>query len=169
MNGNPDKVEPAGDAWNGEDFSVVNSPGLRLDPRVLDRVYPAAVAGHALAFTYEDRSRDGGATLTWNPVPATMPGVRDLVGTGQYAVLVWRSSDAADVPTEVRLPASFTGAVTVVSDVAARTEPRRLLLTAAGGAGALHYALVANGPAPSDSLRVAAQRELAAWVAPSFS
>lgn len=175
MNGNPDKVQTAGDAWNGEDFSVVpGAPGLRLDSRVLDRVYPSAVAGHTLAFTYEDRSHDGSATLTWNPVPASVPSVRDLVGTGQYAVLVWRSSGATDVPTdvptEVRLPASFTGAATVVSDAAVQIEPRRLLLTTGGAApGALHYALVANGPAPADSLRAAAQRELAAWVGRSFS
>jgi hypothetical protein len=168
MNGNPDRVQTAGDAWNGEDFSVVDSAGPRLDARVLDRVYPAAVAGHTLAFTYEDRSHDGGATLTWNPVPATVPGVRDLVGTGQYAVLVWRSGTAGG-PTELRLPASFTGAATVVSDAAVRTGPRRLLLTAGGAPGALHYALVANGPAPSDSLRAAAQRELAAWAVRSFS
>jgi hypothetical protein len=169
MNGNPDKVQTAGDAWNGEDFSVVSgAPGPRLDSRVLDRVYPSAVAGHTLAFTYEDRSRDGSTTLTWNPVPATMPGIRGLVGAGRYAVLVWRSSGVTAAPTEVRLPASFTGAATVVSDAAARIEPHRLLLSAGGPAGSLHYALVADGPAPSDRVRAAAEAELAAWTARSF-
>ncbi|WP_424852372.1 cellulase family glycosylhydrolase [Streptomyces sp. SAI-170] len=190
MNGNPDKILTAGDAWNDEDLSAVRLDGtgtvtLRQDVRLLDRLYPAATAGTTLAFTYEDRSRDGSTTLTWNPVPASLPNVARLVGSGQYGVLLWRS-DGGPAPTELHLPAAFPPATTtVVSDlgtlhglpaytasapVAAAPEPgatgsRRLLLTARD-TGVRHYALVTNGAtAPATSLLQAARAELDAWAA----
>ncbi|MFF1674872.1 endoglycosylceramidase [Streptomyces sp. NPDC058256] len=194
MNDNPDKVLTTGDAWNDEDLSAVrlNDSGtvvLRQDARLLDRVYPSATAGTAVAFTYEDRSRDGSTTLTWNPVPSSLPNVSQLVGSGQYSLLVWRS-DGTSAPTELHLPASFpTSATTVVSDlgttatppsyttttpIAVAPEPggtgsRRLLVTAAGS-GTLHYALVTNGAtAPSAALLSAARTELASWAATKFN
>ncbi|MFF5563277.1 cellulase family glycosylhydrolase [Streptomyces sp. NPDC012623] len=200
MNGNSDKILTAADAWNDEDLSAValDSSGravLRQDARLLDRLYPGAVAGRTLAFSYEDRSRDAGTVLTWNRVPATMPSTARLVGDGRYGVLVWRSEGATRAPTQLHLPSGFTpSSATVVSDLGTVTGPpdytasgrtadhpiasalepgttdaRRLLLSApaaADGAGTLHYALVADGSAaPSAELRAAAQRELAAWVA----
>ncbi|MFE0451191.1 endoglycosylceramidase [Streptomyces sp. NPDC058914] len=190
MNGNPDKVLTAGDAWNDEDLSAVRLDDtgkvtLRQDARLLDRMYPSATSGTTLAFTYEDRSRDGSTTLTWNPVPSSLPNVARLVGSGQYGLLVWRSNGGG-APTELHLPASFpTAATTVVSDlgavhgppaytsttaIAAALEPggtgsRRLLLTAPDS-GTVHYALVTNGAtSPSASLLSAARSELSAWVA----
>ncbi|MDL5205563.1 cellulase family glycosylhydrolase [Streptomyces sp. ALI-76-A] len=190
MNGNPDKVLTAGDAWNDEDLSAVhlNDSGtavLRQDARLLDRLYPSATAGTTVAFTYEDRSRDGSTTLTWNPVPGSLPNVARLVGSGQYGLLLWRS-DGSTAPTELHLPASFpTATTTVVSDlgtsyappayttttpIAAAREPggtgsRRLLLTAPDN-GVLHYALVTNGTtSPPADLLAAARSELSAWAA----
>jgi hypothetical protein len=190
MNGNPDKVLTTGDAWNDEDLSAVRlddsgTAVLRQDARLLDRVYPSATAGSTVAFTYEDRSRDGSTTLTWNPVPSTLPNVAQLVGSGQYGLLLWRS-DGTSAPTELHLPASFpTATTTVVSDlgtsyappaytrttpIAAAPEPggtgsRRLLLTAPDN-GVLHYALVTNRTtAPSSTLLNAARAELSAWAA----
>jgi hypothetical protein len=194
MNGNPEKVRTSGDAWNDEDLSAValddaGTPVLRQDARLLDRLYPSATAGTALAFTYEDRSRDGSTTLTWNPVPSSLPNVAQLVGSGQYGLFVWRSNGSA-APTELHLPASFPAAsTTVVSDlgttaglpaytgsipVAVAEEPgdtgsQRLLLTASN-TGVLHYALVTNGAtAPPASLLSAARAELTAWAAKEFS
>ncbi|MEU5313010.1 cellulase family glycosylhydrolase [Streptomyces sp. NPDC021562] len=193
MNGNTSKVLTSGDAWNDEDLSAVRTDDsgtvtLRQDARLLDRVYPGATAGTTLAFTYEDRSRDGSTTLTWNPVPSSLPNVAALVGSGQYAVQVWRSSGST-APTELHLPASFpTASTTVVSDlgtayappayssstpVGVAAEPggtgsRRLLLSDADS-GVLHFALVTNGAtAPSATLLNAARSELAAWVAAKF-
>ncbi|MFF4362773.1 cellulase family glycosylhydrolase [Streptomyces sp. NPDC001604] len=193
MNDNPDKVKTSGDAWNDEDLSVVKlddsgAVTLRQDARLLDRVYPSATAGTTLAFTYEDRSRDGSTTLTWNPVPSSLPNVSQLVGSGQYGLLVWKSGSGT-APTELHLPASFpTATTTVVSDlgtvygppayatstpVAAAPEPggtgsRRLLLTDSDS-GVLHYALVTNGAtAPSASLLSAARAELATWAEAHF-
>lgn len=189
MNDNPDKVMTSGDAWNDEDLSAVRlddsgTAVLRQDARLLDRIYPSATSGSTVAFTYEDRSRDGSTTLTWNPVPSSLPNVASLVGSGQYSLLVWRSGSGS-TPTELHLPASFpTGTTTVVSDlgtvygppaysastpVGAAAEPggtgsRRLLLTDSDS-GVLHYALVTNGAtAPSASTLSAAKTELATWV-----
>ncbi|MFD1657122.1 cellulase family glycosylhydrolase [Streptomyces caeni] len=190
MNGNPGKVLTSGDAWNDEDLSAValddsGAAVLRQDARLLDRLYPSATAGTTVAFTYEDRSRDGSTALTWNPVPGSLPNVAQLVGSGQYGLLVWRS-DGTAAPTELHLPASFPAAsTTVVSDlgsaaglpaytrttpIAVANEPggtgsKRLLLTASG-VGTVHYALVTNGAtAPSASRLDAARTELSAWVA----
>ncbi len=199
MNGNPSKVETSGDAWNGEDFSVVDTGvagvtdsdvQLRQDARVLDRLYPIAVAGHTVAFTYEDRSRDGSDTLTWNPIPANMPNTAALAGSGQYGVLVWRSNGGA-APTEIHLPASFTPAATsVISDLGTVASlpaysatgqvaasliayaplpggggAERLLLTDTGAAGTLHYALVTNGAGAVTSARLAAaKQEMDSWI-----
>ncbi|MFI2628888.1 endoglycosylceramidase [Streptomyces collinus] len=190
MNGNPDKVLTTGDAWNDEDLSAVRlddsgKPVLRQDARLLDRLYPSATAGETVGFTYEDRSRDGSTTLTWNPVPGSLPNVQRLVGSGQYGLLLWRSN-GGPAPTELHLPASFPAAsTTVVSDLGTVHAPpaytastpvgvaqesggtgsRRLLLTAPDS-GALHYALVTNGAtAPSADLLAAARSELAAWAA----
>ncbi|MFI1364707.1 cellulase family glycosylhydrolase [Streptomyces griseochromogenes] len=195
MNANPDKVVTSGDAWNGEDLSAVKlddfgNVTLRQDARLLDRIYPSATAGTTLAFTYEDRSRDGSTTLTWNPVPSSLPNVARVVGSGQYGLLVWRSGGGT-APTELHLPASFpASATTVVSDlgtvyappaytaatpVGVAPEPggsgsRRLLLTDTDtGSSAPHYALVTNGAtAPSADLLNAARSELAAWTAAHF-
>ncbi|GAA4324181.1 cellulase family glycosylhydrolase [Streptomyces venetus] len=190
MNGNPDKVLTAGDAWNDEDLSAVRlddtgTPVLRQDARLVDRLYPSATAGTTIGFTYEDRSRDGSTTLTWNPVPQSLPNVRRLVGSGQYGLLLWRSNGGA-APTELHLPASFpASSTTVVSDLGTAHSPpaytsatpigvaqepggtgsRRLLLTAPDS-GVPHYALVTNGAtAPSADLLNAARAELAAWAA----
>ncbi|MFJ1747547.1 cellulase family glycosylhydrolase [Streptomyces sp. NPDC088116] len=200
MNGNPDKILEEADAWNDEDLSAVELDAsgaavLRQDARLLDRLYPGAVAGRTLAFTYEDRSRDAGTTLSWNQIPTGMPNTARLVGSGRYGVLVWRSEGATRAPTQLHLPSGFTpGSTTVVSDlgtttglpqytaqgqnadhpIASATEPgtteaRRLLLSApaaSDGAGTLHYALVADGAAtPTPEMRAAAQRELTTWLA----
>lgn len=163
MNDNPDKVRTEGDAWNGEDFSAARTADdgtvqLRQDARLLDRLYPAAVAGHTLAFTYEDRSRDGGKTLTWNQVPSTMPATAALTGTGRYGVLVWRGAETG-APTELHVPAGMTP--TVVSDVPATRSGDRLRLAATPG---LHYALVVEST-PTEAQVAAARAELAAWAA----
>jgi hypothetical protein len=198
MNGNPDKVRTEGDAWNDEDFSVVRTDDtgavtLRLDRRVLDRLYPTAVAGDTLAFAYEDLARSGyggqGQQAAWLAAPAGMPNVAALVKDRQFGVLVWRApATAPGSPTELHLPGSFTPAGTVVvGDVAAlhgrpatgpvRAAPEngspsaRRLLIDQGAAGAVHVALVVNaatGPAVTADQLAAARAELTAWAGERF-
>ncbi|XVS61127.1 endoglycosylceramidase [Actinosynnema sp. CA-299493] len=189
MNDNPDKVRTEGDAMNDEHFSAVRvddggNPVLTVEGRVVDRLFPRAVAGRTAAFAYEDRARDGDAVLSWNRVPGTMPAVRALVGAGQFGVLVWRGNGVA-APTELHLPSSFAPAsTTVVSDLATVTglpahtgaepvavapEPgapgvNRLLLSTRDTG--LHFALVVNG-VPTGST-AAARAELSAWATATF-
>ena len=170
MNDNPSKVLTDGDAWNGEDFSSValDSTGaayLRQDARLLDRIYPAAVAGRTLAFTYEDRSRDGTTPMAWNPVPSSLPNTQTVVASSRYAVLVWRSGGDGS-PTDLRLPAGYSN--TIVSDVSYTLQSRDLLLSGAGTAGTVHFALVADSAAPSAAVLAAARTELATWAATAF-
>ncbi|GII05844.1 endoglycosylceramidase [Planobispora takensis] len=193
MNGNPGKVQTEGDGWNDEDHSVVAADeagglALRLDARVLDRLYPSAVDGDTLAFAFEDLARSGyggaGRQQAWLTVPSSMPGLAALVKDRQYGVLVWRGSVGA-APTELHLPRSFTPAGTVVVgdlgtvDGVPASGPVRavhesgsssaykLQLTAAPGSpGAVHTALVVNTTtgAPVTAGQLAAARtELSAW------
>ena len=195
MNGNPDKVQTTGDGWNGEDYSSVDlgangSPQLREDANLLDRIYPNAVAGTTLAFNYEDRANDNGTTLTWSPIPNSMPNLAQLVGSGQYGMLVWRGN-GGPAPTELNLPATFTASnTTVLSDLGTTTglpaytaqgqiadhpiaiapqtggsgAQRLILSPRSNDSAALHYALITNGPAtPSASQVTAAAAELARW------
>jgi hypothetical protein len=168
-----------GDAWNDEDHSVVDGAGaLRLDTRVLDRLYPSVVAGDTLAFAYEDLARSGyggaGRQQAWLTPPSSMPALSALVSGRQYGVLVWRGSAA-----RLHLPRSF--APTVVSDVAIvsgvpSTGPVRVIpeagstvarsLAVDAGTG-VHAALVVNGSASPAAL-TAAQAELRSWLAQRF-
>ncbi|MEU6038511.1 cellulase family glycosylhydrolase [Actinomadura sp. NPDC047616] len=196
MNGNPDKVQTEGDGWNDEDHSVVRTDDagqvtLRLDQRVLDRLYPAAVAGDTLAFAYEDLARSGyggaGQQQAWLTVPSSMPNVAALVKDRQYGVLVWRESSTG-APTELHLPQSFAPAGTaVVSDLGAlggvpsggviRAEretgsgtARRLVIApSARTPGAVHYALVVNTASGTPERLAAARAELDAWKARNFT
>ena len=170
MNDNASKVLTDADAWNDEDFSSValDSSGvayLRQDARLLDRVYPAAVAGKTLAFTYEDRSRDGTTPMVWNPVPSSLPNTQTVVAGSRYAVLVWRSGGDGS-PTELKLPDGFRN--TIVSDVSYTVGSRSLTLSGAGTAGVVHFALISDAVAPSASVLAAAKAELATWAAAAF-
>lgn len=191
MNDNPGEMRTEADGWNGEDFSLVRRDEtgelvLRADPRVIDRIYPEAVDGTTVAFTYEDRSRDGDETLTWNEIPESMPNVRAAVRDGQYGVLAWRDGESA-APTELQLPETFGAEnTTVISDLGIENglpgyEPDgrttttpvafdhhagadRLLLTAPQDAGTMHYALVTNGSRGVDpGVLEAARAELETW------
>ncbi|WP_394835716.1 glycoside hydrolase family 5 protein [Pendulispora rubella] len=191
MNGNPDKVQTEADGWNDEDFSAVKldaagKVSLRFDARVLDRLYPTAVAGDTLAFAYEDLARSGyggsGNQQAWLTVPSSMPNVASLVSGRQFGILVWRES-ASSAPTELHLPQSFVPATTaVVSDivrssslpasgsVSATAEigssSARRVVIAGGSPGAVHFALLVNaasGPAVTSAQLTAANTELAAW------
>ncbi|CAM5698373.1 Endoglycosylceramidase OS=Streptomyces violarus OX=67380 GN=FHS41_000354 PE=4 SV=1 [Streptomyces violarus] len=183
-----------GDAWNDEDLSAVRLddrglPQLRQDARLLDRLYPSAVAGRTLAFLYEDRSRDAGKTLTWSQVPAGMPALAQLTGwCFRYGLLVWagRRVGRADGPgtSAGRLrsrhdhgrlgPRYGDRAGGLGSDHAIAPEPggtaaRRILLSGTSeGSATVHFALVSAAPATAEQ-RTAVRAELGRWVAAGFA
>ncbi|MFD4638911.1 cellulase family glycosylhydrolase [Lentzea sp. NPDC058436] len=153
MNDNPDKVKTDGDAMNDEHFSAVKLDAagnavLNVDRALVDRVYPQAVAGSTLAFTYEDR-----AYQTWQQIP--LPNVRALVGSAPFAVIVW-DSDGGSAPTELHLPGSLRSPL-VISSAASSVQGDKLLLN--GGPGR-QFALVT---APSNGNVAAAEAEIRQW------
>ncbi|NKZ04910.1 cellulase family glycosylhydrolase [Actinomadura latina] len=195
MNGNPDKVQTDGDGWNDEDHSVAATDDagnvtLRLDQRVLDRLYPSAVNGETLGFAFEDLARSGfggaGTQQAWLTVPSSMPDVAALLQNRQYGILVWRSPGTA-TPTELHLPKSFSPSGTaVVSDLAALNGiPASGPIAAAAETGsstanklrisaqdnAVHFALVVNtatGTPPTEAQLNAARTALATWLTDEF-
>ncbi|MGI5501318.1 cellulase family glycosylhydrolase [Lentzea sp. CA-135723] len=153
MNDNPGKVKTDGDAMNDEHFSAVkldanNTPVLNVDRALVDRVYPQAVAGTTLAFTYEDR-----AYQTWQQIP--LPNVRALVGNAPFAVLVWDAHESA-APTEIHLPESLRSPL-VISSAQSAVQGDELLLTSGPGR---QFALVT---APSNGNVAAAEAEIRQW------
>ncbi|HUQ55724.1 cellulase family glycosylhydrolase [Lentzea sp.] len=153
MNDNPDKVKTDGDAMNDEHFSAVKldasgNPVLNVERAVVDRVYPEAVAGTTLAFTYEDRAHQ-----TWQQIP--LANVRAVVGSSPFAVLVWDSNGGA-APTELHLPESLRSPL-VISSVPSSVEGGKLVLR--GGSGR-QFALVT---APSNGDVAAAEAEIRQW------
>lgn len=153
MNDNPNKVKTDGDAMNDEHFSAVRldaagNPVLNVDRAIVDRVYPRAVAGTTLAFTYEDR-----AYQTWQQIP--LANVRALVGSAPFAVLVW-DSHGGTAPTELHLPESLRSPL-VISSATSTLEDGTLLLR--GGSGR-QFALVT---AQSGGDTAAAEAELRQW------
>jgi hypothetical protein len=198
MNGNPSKLQTTADAFNGEDYSLVQTDAsgkvvLRLDQRVLDRIYPSAVAGDTLAFATEDLASSGfagaAAGTAWLTVPSSLASLKALTAGRRYGVLVWRASAAAcSAPTELHLPASFSAASTVVlSDLGTvfgipafgpiafanetgSTTAHRLLLTSPCVPGSVHVALVADGAGLSSQATdlTAATRALQDWQSTMF-
>ncbi|GHH53982.1 cellulase family glycosylhydrolase [Lentzea cavernae] len=153
MNDNPDKVKTDGDAMNDEHFSAVKLDAagnavLTVDRALVDRVYPQAVAGTTLAFTYEDR-----AYQTWQQVP--LPNVRALVGSAPFAVIVW-DSNGGTAPTELHLPQSLRSPL-VISSATSTAQADKLLLTSGPGR---QFALVT---APSGGNVAAAEAEIRQW------
>ena len=153
MNDNPNKVMTDGDAMNDEHFSAVKldasgNPVLTVERALVDRVYPQAVAGTTLAFTYEDR-----AYQTWQQIP--LAAVRSLVGSAPFAVIVW-DSNGGSAPTELHLPAALRSPL-VVSSAPSTVSGDKLLLR--GGSGR-QFALVT---AASGGNVAAAEAELRQW------
>jgi len=153
MNDNPNKVKTDGDAMNDEHFSAVKldasgNPVLTVERAVVDRVYPEAVAGTTLAFTYEDRAHQ-----TWQQIP--LANVRAVVGSAPFAVLVW-DSNGGSAPTELHLPESLRSPL-VISSVPSSVEGGKLVLR--GGSGR-QFALVT---APSNGDVAAAEAEIRQW------
>ncbi|USX56080.1 cellulase family glycosylhydrolase [Lentzea sp. HUAS12] len=153
MNDNPAKVKTDGDAMNDEHFSAVKlddagTAVLNVDRALVDRVYPQAVAGTTLAFTYEDR-----VYQTWQQIP--LPNVRALVGSAPFAVLVW-DSDGGSAPTELHLPGSLRSPL-VVSSAASTVQGDKLLLRSGAGR---QFALVT---APSGGDVAASEAEIRQW------
>lgn len=171
QNGNPNKLKTTGDAWNGEDFSVVKGDTLTVNADVVQRAFPRAVAGNIVSFHYNDLAVDGaGQTLDWSEIRS---GGASWFSDRKFALLIWQGT--ASGPTELFLPAPFQpdnmilitensvhtpstgfGNMTLTREFADGLSGHRLEIPAANS-GDTHFALVVNGSGESvatlDALR----------------
>ncbi len=113
VNGNPERLVTAGDAWNDEDFSAINPDGsFTSDPFVLAWVYPQRAQGDIYSFVYNDMATDNsGRVLSWHSIRPNY--YQESLRDKQFALLVWRGHHS-DAPTEIYLPPHFNPADLVI-------------------------------------------------------
>ncbi len=114
VNGSPDRVATAGDAWNDEDIEQNDNGQLQytLDPANVQRIAPLASQGEMLNFAYNTRATDAeGKQLNWL---ALAPGDgREYFTTSYFASSTWKGRHS-DAQTEVFLPPSVAPDTTAV-------------------------------------------------------
>lgn len=117
QNGNPKDLKTAGDAWNSEDYSVIERDDAGalnpvVDPALVSQAHPEAVQGGLLNFEYNTTATDAsGNTLDWLTL---CPGDGTCyLGTTNFAFQAWQGR-ASDAPTETFLPHQFDPENTVV-------------------------------------------------------
>jgi hypothetical protein len=121
MNGNPNKLLTAHDAWNGENFSAISvladgSVRYNIDSRSIERVSARAAQGDVMAFHYNALARDkNGTVLNWQAIRPVIGG-KEYFRNSRFALLTWRGRNS-NAPTELFLPREFSGdQVMVVTD-----------------------------------------------------
>lgn len=159
QNGNLRKLRTQGDAWNGEDFSVIKGDTLTVDANGVQRAFPLTVDGNIVSFYFNSMAVDGaGKTLDWAEIRS---GENSYFGNSRFTLLVWQGGSHST--SEIFLPASFTpGSTSLVTDSEVKASLAedtryqaefntgvtgyRLALSsrAAASSDALHFALIAN-------------------------
>lgn len=180
QNGNLKKLRTKGDGWNGEDFSVIKGDTLTVNANGVQRAFPRFVDGNIVSFHYNDLAVDGaGNTLDWAEIRTRTD---RYFADNRFALLIWQGG--RDHSTEVFLPNGFSPADTSLitdSEVRAslendaRLRPEfsdgvtgyRLALasSASGNAGDLHFALIVNHTAASQTTLEVLQSQLAEQIA----
>lgn len=109
QNGNPNELRTEDDAWNGENFSVINNyaTGYNVDQRLIERAYPRRLQGDLMHFYYNAMVRDeADAELSWGAIRLDLGDRfenREYFRGKKFAIAVWRGRNA-DAPTEIFLP-----------------------------------------------------------------
>ncbi|MFE9934332.1 cellulase family glycosylhydrolase [Streptomyces sp. NPDC005533] len=123
-NGNPDKVQIAGDAWNGEDHSVIERNDAQVIKPMIDRnliaqAYPQAVQGGLLNFQYNSHATDSpdtspktGTALNWLQL-CPGGGQNCYFKTARFLFEAWKGRNS-DAPTQTYLPSQFAPPTTTV-------------------------------------------------------
>lgn len=109
QNGNPNKLKTEDDAWNGENFSVINNyaTAYNVNANLVERAYPRRVQGDLMNFYYNAMARDNAnAALSWGSIRASLGDKfqnKDYFRGQKFAVMTWRGRNA-DAPTELFIP-----------------------------------------------------------------
>ncbi|OED45969.1 hypothetical protein ACH42_04280 [Endozoicomonas sp. (ex Bugula neritina AB1)] len=101
------------DAWNNEDFSVINSygSGYNLSAGTVERAYPRAVQGRLLHSAYQGNIMDYGSRLMdWHTI--NIDG-EELIDNTKFSFSAW-TGRKSDAPTEIFVPRHFDINKTVV-------------------------------------------------------
>ena len=119
QNGNPNELKTEDDAWNGEDFSVINNfgKGYNVNANLIERAYPRAVQGELMHFAYEglvpDRADD---VMAYHSIRTSLEGQfsqREFFRDNKFAFLAWRGRTST-APTEIYVPRHINPANMVV-------------------------------------------------------
>lgn len=119
QNGNLNKLVTADDAWNKEDFSVVDeySSQHMHGAAITERSYPRRMQGDLMHFAYNAQVSDTDAKmLNWHSIRVDLANEfenREYFRNRKFAIAVWRGRKA-DAPTEIYVPRSFNPVLTTV-------------------------------------------------------
>lgn len=107
----------AADAWNNEDFSVVNmidgSPGWNINPDLVQRTYPRRSQGRIVNFYENNLVADKSGRLSGGASIRPQGSNREYLRGNRFSLLVWqgRSSNA---PSEIFVPRTLNSHELVV-------------------------------------------------------
>ncbi len=122
QNGNPAKLKTEDDAWNGENFSVINNygQGYNVKANLVERAYPRAVQGEVMHFAYEGLVPDrANSVMSYHSIRASLTNQfndREFLRDNNFAFLAWRGR-TSDAPTEIYIPRHMNPAqLTVITE-----------------------------------------------------
>lgn len=112
LNGNLNKLITEFDAWNNENFSVVQnySQDYTQSANINERIYPRRTQGDLMHFAYNAKVVDkSGTPLDWNSIRVDLDNEfigREYFRDRKFSIIVWRGRKA-NAPTELFVPSSF--------------------------------------------------------------
>lgn len=122
QNGNPNNLKTEDDAWNNENFSVINNYGqdYNVAANLVERAYPRAVQGELMHFAYEGLVPDrAGEVMSYHAIRASLANQfsnREFFRNNKFAFLAWRGR-TSDAPTEIYVPRHMdANQLTIVTD-----------------------------------------------------
>lgn len=109
QNGNTSMLKTGQDAWNNENFSVINNyaQGYNIHAELVERAYPRAVQGRTLHFAYEGLVPDrANSVMSYHSIRAGLAGQfaeKEFFRNNKFAFLAWQGRNS-HAPTELYIP-----------------------------------------------------------------
>ena len=119
QNGNPDLLKTGEDAWNAENFSVINNYGLgyNVKANLVERSYPRAVQGDVMHFAHEGLVPDAAnSVMAYRGIRATLNNKfidKEFFRNTKFSFLAWKGRNS-DAPTEIFVPRHMDPATLLV-------------------------------------------------------
>lgn len=112
INGNPNRLDTTLDAWNGENFSVINAygAGYNVNSASVEIAYPRAIQGDLMHAVWEGQIPDAwGRLMDWHAIRADIDGPLQgevLLQDTRFYFVTWRGRNS-NKPSEILLPKSI--------------------------------------------------------------